>query len=351
MFENLLNEKSSWEILKETALPIAVYGTGNGADRVFNEFSHLGIKVAAVTASDTFVRKRTFRGFEVKSISETLKEHGEAVIVIAFASHLPQVTDNIKSLMKSHTVIMPSVPVYGNSIFNKDFFKSHLSEIESAYSLLADEKSKQVFENIIKFQLSGNLKFTFECETEKNEAFELLNLGEKENYLDLGAYRGDTIDEFLHYTGKYSSITALEPDEKTFKKLSLHCERLENVTLLNNAVWDDLKSISFQKGKGRGSSESDGNCEITSITVDSILNEAAPFSYIKADVEGAEINMLNGALHTVSKYKPKLNISAYHRSEDIFSLTNKIHKMNPDYKIYLRHHPHISFWDTNLYCI
>lgn len=44
----------------------------------------------------------------------------------------------------------------------------------------------------------------------------LLSLGEDETYVDLGAYNGDTVDEFLHYTnGKYKFITALEPNAKT----------------------------------------------------------------------------------------------------------------------------------------
>ena len=45
MFENLLFEKSSWEFLKETSLPIAVYGTGNGADAVLDIFEKLNIKI------------------------------------------------------------------------------------------------------------------------------------------------------------------------------------------------------------------------------------------------------------------------------------------------------------------
>ena len=68
---------SSWEFLKSTPLPIAVYGTGNGADRVFEEFEHLGITVSALVASDGFVRSRTFRGFEVKSISGLENEIGD----------------------------------------------------------------------------------------------------------------------------------------------------------------------------------------------------------------------------------------------------------------------------------
>ena len=84
MFRTLLNEKSSWEFLKETSLPIAVYGTGNGADRVFEEFEKLSISVSSVCASDGFVRKRTFRGFEVKSISQLESEFEDFVIHIMY---------------------------------------------------------------------------------------------------------------------------------------------------------------------------------------------------------------------------------------------------------------------------
>ena len=63
-----------------------------------------------------------------------------------------------------------------------------------------------------------------------------------------------------------------------------------------------------------------------------------------------EAEMLKGAVNTLQSM-PKLCMAVYHRSEDIFSLVNKINEINDDYKIFLRHHPHISFWDTNIYCI
>ena len=159
MFEELLTTESSWEFLQTSTLPIAVYGTGNGADRVFEEFEKLGIKVSAVVASDGFVRKRTFRGFEVKSVSQTEAEFGDFVIALCFASPLSTVIDSIKELSKRHKVIMPSVPVYGENIFNKEFLKNNLNDIEKAYKLLADEKSKEVFESIIRFQISFQKRF------------------------------------------------------------------------------------------------------------------------------------------------------------------------------------------------
>ncbi len=53
---------------------------------------------------------------------------------------------------------------------------------------------------------------------------------------------------------------------------------------------------------------------------------------------------------TLRLFAPKLNLAAYHRFEDIFRLPLLIKKLNPDYQIYLRHHPYIPAWDTNLYC-
>ena len=156
MFEELLKTKSSWEFLKTTPLPIAIYGTGNGADKVFDEFDRLGITVAAVVASDGFVRKRSFHGFEVKSISQLENEIGDFVIALCFASPLPEVIKNIKILSVKHRVIMPSVPVFGDNIFNKNFLEEHLEEIEKAYSLLADGFSRKVFEEIKHIDEEGN---------------------------------------------------------------------------------------------------------------------------------------------------------------------------------------------------
>ncbi len=351
MFEKLLNIESSWEFFQNTPLPIAIYGTGNGADRVFEEFQRLGITVSAVIASDGFVRKRTFHGFEVKSVSQLENEIGDFVIALAFASPLPEVIGNIKDLAKRHRVIMPSVPVYGYNIFNKAFLENNLEEIEIAYNSLADEPSKDVFENIIRFQITGDLNCCFERESEKDEAFRILDLGNNESFLDLGAYRGDTIQEFLHYVGSFEKIVAIEPDTRTFKKLQINCENLEKCTLLNNAVWSENCILHFDDNKGRGGSARDTGVEIPAVCVDFLTEKHGKFTYVNIDVEGAEKEMLKGAVNTLQQDKPRLCMAVYHRSEDIFDLINQVKKANPDYKIFLRHHPHISFWDTNIYCI
>ncbi len=350
MFEELLQTESSWEYLKYSPLPIAVYGTGNGADRVFDEFERLGIKASAVIASDGFVRSRSFHGFEVKSVSQAEAEFGDFVTALCFASPLPQVINSIRQLSEKHRVVMPSVPVFGNNIFNKEFLKNNLRAVEKAYSLLCDEQSKKVFESIIRFQITGDLNCCFGCESTKDEAFSILNLGEKERFLDLGAYRGDTVEEFLKHTDCYEKIVAVEPDKRTFKKLEDNCQNICNCTTLNCSIWSHNCLLSFDGNKGRGTSAKTGGTETEAVCVDYIFEKFGTFTYLNVDIEGAESQMLTGAENAL-KSKPKLCVAAYHRSEDIFELINSINRINPEYQIYLRHHPHISFWDTNIYCI
>ncbi len=341
-------KKSSWEKIKESGQPVVIYGMGNGADKVIDEFNRLGIEIKGVTASDDFVRGQMFRGFTVKKLSEF---DGEFIIAVAFASCIPEVMNHIYSLCDKYRVIVPCVPVFGDEIFNRDFIENHENKLNSAYDLFEDD-SKEIFAGCVDFMFGGELETLKNITTEKNEVFEnILKLGDNESYLDLGAYRGDTVEEFLHYCGgNYSDITALEPDRRTFKKLEAYLENVEKSTAYQYAVYSENKTLIFSDKAGRQSTISEKGTEVQAISVDSLYSDKT-VTYIKMDVEGAEKEAIQGAENTLKNQKPKLNIALYHRSEDIFSIPLQIAKINPDYKFHIRRHPYIPCWDMNLYCV
>ena len=207
-----------WDALKSTDKPIILYGMGNGADKVLDEFEKRNIKCSGVMASDGFVRYQNFRGFTVKKMSDYEEEFSDFVIALCFASSLPDVMEHIKYVASLHTLLVPNVPVYGDEVIDDAFISKYKNEIEKAYSLLADEKSKNVFENTLNFLYSGKLSYLFEIDSDKNEVFEnILKLTDEESYLDLGAYRGDTVDEFLHYVSDYEKIVAVEPNDRALR--------------------------------------------------------------------------------------------------------------------------------------
>ena len=341
-----------WNYLQNIKKPIIVYGMGNGADKLFNEFTRLNISIAEVIASDSFVRGQVYRGYVVKKLSDIEKTYSDFIIVIAFASQLDDVMSSIFALSEKYTVIAPCTPVFGDNIFNIEFYNTYKNEITFARSLMADEKSLQVFDNYINYMLNGKLHYIKECETLKEEVFNnILKLSSSENYVDLGAYRGDTIDELFYFCNGYNSIHAFEPDRKTYAKLVEHTKNLPNVYTYNLGIWDKNTTLKFFNGAGRNSAltSSGTNC-VDVVSLDNMLC-GKKISYIKMDIEGAEKQGIIGATEILKTQKPKLNIAMYHRNEDLFTLPILINSINPTYKFYLRHHPYIPFWDTNLYCV
>ncbi len=348
MFDFMKEKLSSWEKIAESGKEVVVYGTGNGADKVIDEFYRLGIKIKGVTASDDFVRGQLFRGFKVKRLAEF---DGDFIIAVAFASCIPEVTEHIYSLEKNYRVIVPVVPVYGEEIFTRDFLKRNEAALYEAYSLF-EEDSKNIFASCVDFMFGGELSVLKSITTEKDEAFNgFFKPRKNEDFLDLGAYRGDTVDELLKYSeGLYSSITAREPDEKTFKKLKEHIDGMNNVYLYKKAVSDVDGTVLFTGAAGRQSCVCKNGKPTECITVDTLSAERG-FTYIKMDVEGGEAAALRGAEKTLKRYRPRLNIALYHRSEDIFTLPLLVKEINPKYKFYIRRHPYIPCWDMNMYCI
>lgn len=347
MLDFKLENKSSWEKIKESGLPVVIYGMGNGADKVIDEFNRLSIPILGVTASDDFVRGQMFRGFKVKKLSEF---DGEFIIAVAFASCLPDVMNHIYSLCDKYRVLVPCVPVCGDEIFNREFIRKHEAELNAAYALF-EEDSKPIFEGCVNFMFGGELETLRRITSEKEEAFNILSLDNEESYLDLGAYRGDTVEEFLHYCrNEYNSITALEPDRRTFKKLADYLANVPKSVAHQKAIYSESKTLIFSSKAGRQSTISSKGEEIEATTVDELC-AAKKVTYIKMDVEGAEKEAIKGAENTLKTLKPKLNIALYHRSCDIFSLPLQIAEINPDFKFHIRRHPYIPCWDMNLYCV
>ncbi|MCM1365012.1 MAG: FkbM family methyltransferase [Faecalibacterium sp.] len=346
-----INEISIWDYLTNTSLPIVLYGMGNGADMIIDVLHENGLDFADVFASDAFVRGHYFHGKKVLRLCEVEEKYDEFIILMTFAIHDEPTLRYVENLSKRHILLSPTVPIAGKGLFTYDYICEHEEQFDAAYSLLADKQSRKTFIDVLNFKVSGKTDYLFSCQTDKSEVYtDILKLCNNEHIVDLGAYDGDTIREFLNATdGNYGSITAFEPDEKNFRKLERKTESLKRIERYNLGAWSKKETLFFQKKAGRNSHRDEHGIPINFDSVDNVVKH--PVSFIKMDIEGAESEALDGARKTIEKYKPKLYVCAYHRNEDMFALPLKIHEMNPNYKIYFRHHPYIPAWESNFYCV
>lgn len=342
-------ETELWKYLKNAEKPIVLYGMGNGADKIITVLESYGIKFEGVFASDGFVRNKTFHGFKISSYSELKEKFGEMIVLLCFGSERPEVIENVKRIMAEQELYAPEVPVIGGGLFTEAYYLENKSDFDYVYSRLADDISRKTFINVIKYKISGKLDYLFDCEVNKDEPYDsFLKLGDNESFLDLGAYTGDTIADFIQRVNNYEKIIALEPDRKSFNKLTLNTESLKNISCVNMGVSDNCGKALFGMRGGRNSGTAGGTTEIEFTSVDGLL-KGDKITYIKMDVEGEEQKTILGAEKTIKEQRPKMLVSCYHRTEDLITLPKEVLKIRDDYKIYMRHFSSVPAWDTNYY--
>jgi len=337
-----------WTYLKETSRPIVLYGTGNGADKIIDRLKKDGTdsRISGIFASPGFVRDRSFHGIKVRSYEDVRDANDNMIVLLCFGSSLPEVMSFVERVASENELYAPAVPVYGDEVFDAEYYEKHLEEISAARELMADDLSRLAFDNTVSYYLTGDIKLLAACETSAGEEYKLTVLPSDATYVDLGAYTGDTVAEYRSVFPSISKVIAVEPDAKNFRRLS---ENVTDAMLINALISDNCGQTHINLGKGRGVHEQDQGTYIDSVTVDSIIGGGTA-DLIKYDVEGNEYKALTGSSSTIRASKPVLYVACYHRSEDIFKLPLLISSLRPDYKIYMRHRKHLINWDTQFIC-
>ncbi len=351
MLELLSEKENIWDFLAKSDKPTVIYGMGLGAEKIIANLKKYGVKVSDIFASDEFVRGHSFLGYKVMKYSEICEKYEDFNVILAFATHLDNVLESIKKISREHTVFAPDVPVAGGGLFTLEFVKENEEKFDFVYSRLADGESRRVYLDIINFKISGKTSYLFNSFCDKESVYsDILKLGGDETIVDLGAYDGDTIREFTGFTnGKYRHIYALEPDAKSFRKLCKNTENMTDIDLYNMGAWSKRDTLIFDSRSGRNSKFSSSGTPVEVTDVDSLIGEK--ITLLKMDIEGCELQALNGSEKTIKKYKPKLYVCAYHRNEDLFSLPIRILQLDDSYKIYFRHSKYIPAWESNFYAI
>ena len=345
-----------WQYLASTEKTVVMYGMGNGADKILAVCDKFGIEVADFFASDGFVRGHSFHGKRVLSYTEVKEKYGaeNLIVLLSFASSLPDVLALFDRVASECELYAPDVPVCGENLFDLAFYQSHREELLKVYSLLADEESRRIFECVLRYKLSGSISELRAAESTKDETYSLLTAQNIRTAADLGAYNGDTVRELKNYAPELSEVWAFEPDRRSFRKLSEFANTLEAPKLypIHAAAWSEDTTLSFADTGNRnaGAFALGKQTEVEAKTLDGVLSSAS-VDYIKYDVEGAEREAILGSEETIREHHPRLLVSIYHRSEDLFALPLLLHEKFPEYRLYLRRTPYVPAWDLNLICL
>ena len=345
-----------WEELQALDRPILIYGMGNGAEKILALCQTYGISITGIFSSDSHAREGMFQGCPVLSRTNALSMYPDAMILLAFGTERPDEVADLLELASRRPLRIPDTPLLGGEILTPQTLRQRSDEIQRVSNSWADEQSRALFHSLLSAKLSGKPATLMEHTSPRAELLSLLELGSSESYLDLGADRGDTIEEFLHLThGSYAQITALEPDAHNYKKLQEVWGTVERVTPLPYASWNDHETLEFTGKGGRNCSKKPdlpGKYThlhpVTAIPVDALNAEV---TYVKMDVEGAEAETLQGMANTILRCRPRLLVSAYHKPDDFITLPRLLLDLCPNYRLYLRRTPCIPAWEIQICAI
>ena len=208
--------------------------------------------------------------------------------------------------------------------------------IEFSYKL-SDERSRTDWLSVL--QARKNFSFDkIDIDYDKNQYFpDFISLSNDEVYVDAGANAGDTVVDFINKTaGEFKKIHIFEPQETFLNRCRERFISHENIEYHQKVVSEKPGIVKFLDDFGSGSKISTSGHDYVSVSIDEAIKDRITF--LKIDVEGEEMGVLNGAKKTIIDSKPKIAVCVYHNQKHFVEVPEFLLALRPDYKVYFRHH-------------
>ena len=344
--------QESIDRLRITKKPIALFGAGEVANRVYDILSRHDLAVEAVF-TDTGDQRKLFHGMRIQRIGDS-QDLDFYQLVAAIGNY--RLAKNRLSDLYGVTEVTFIENVYDLPPLTFEFIENHKAELSAFSDSLQDEESAQVLTAYLNSRATENARFMFSCDLQlqyfPRDIPNYLPLSETAELIDCGAYTGDTIVDFTKITdNRYGFIYAFEPDSTNFSKLERTAieHGIRNIKLFNGGVGASDSTAAFLS-EDIASRVCDHGSSLVSIhKLDNAIGSDA-ISLIKMDIEGAELDALKGAANIISNQRPRLAISIYHKPEDLVEIPAFLRSLAPDYRFYLRAHKSLPI-DVVLYAI
>jgi FkbM family methyltransferase len=232
--------------------------------------------------------------------------------------------------------------------------------IPAGYQLLADEASREEF----LAQLRWRCLMDYDCLPEPGApkdmyfAPDLFRLSREEVVVDCGAFDGDTMQSFLDKTnGQFRHMYLFEPDPANLRALAARiatypADVAARISIHPYAVGSQNGTVRFRADGDVGSKvvADGGTVEMECRTLDTVLADGPPPTFIKMDIEGAEVQAIPGGTGIIGRCRPILAVCAYHRCDHLWIIPQLLRAAFPDCSLFLRRYAE-ECWETVYYAV
>lgn len=341
------NERVVFDLQVGDEKKVIIYGCGKLGRVIAEGLTRVGKPpVAFADANQKLLGAEQF-GIPVLSPLEAIETFGQThTFVVTVLRDYDKVKKNLIDTGAQHVVhFLPLLWKYPYELlpyYNFDLPSKMLVQaegIKKAFTLFADEASQKEF--VFQLQWMTSLScFNPPCCSPAYEQYfpvRKFDIGTEEVFVDCGAFTGDTIETFRKRAGdSFRQIVAIEPDPVNLKQLARYLSLLpkdvrSKIRVEPFGLGSENETTCFNAtGSESSSFAENGTLKIKVKRLDDLLATIAP-TYIKMDIEGAELNALRGARETIRKYQPRIATCVYHVQEHLWEVPLEMNRINPAY--------------------
>lgn len=341
------------EFLKKVNLPIYIWGSGDVGKESRKALNREGFSVKKYVVDDVEDLPKDTISKEILCSTESAY-----VLVKGFLSAYYISEDEIKHTWPGCEYVMSFSDIYEpdtTEILEASYYDSHKSEFGELRSDFADDLSVKSFDAFIKSKLTKTNEDMLSIVEPTQYFFENApwQYKDTEVLLDGGAFNGDSILDFIKLRHEdYKKIIAFEPDEHNYDMLlqNMKLHSVENVEALRCGMYKEKTTLRFlSSGDMESLISEQGDMEIEVDTIDGVADDEE-VSIIKMDLEGSEMDALEGAKKTIVRCRPILMISAYHKQDDMLNIYHFVKSLVENYSFFFRCHKPITI-DAVLYAV
>lgn len=364
-------ESGEWERLAPDfkTRPVVLFGAGGIGRKTLRGLRLLGVEPVAFADNNASLHGRDVEGIPVFSLIDAVARWGSdaTFIVTIWGGHSPdRMADRIRTVGALGAKMVASfyplftryaehfLPHYACDLPHR-VYENRDAVIEVG-NLWTDEASRD--EYLAQIEWRAKMQFAFP-EPVSHEIYfpnDLLALSARETFVDCGAFDGDTLRSFLGAVdGEFEAAIGFEPDPQNFASLQAWAGDQTDavrakIEVAPYAIADVAGTLRFAAdGTEASSVREGGEIEVQATTLDRYFGERR-VTYLKMDIEGAELSALRGAARLIARERPVLAVCIYHQQSHIWEIPAQINAMVEDYDFFLR--PHLlEGWDTVCYAI
>lgn len=335
---------------------IYIYGTGVSARKLQELMVQNNLKTKILGFIDTYKKTQYSDKINIININDFHDFEKEIIICTYYEEWIDEIVINLENnnIYNYSINMMILDPMYS---LDAKLYQLYTNKIQFITQNLKSSKDKMIWTSVVdalKNNKNNKKLFDYYYNYSTTQYLDCVTVNKDDIVIEGGVFDGITTLKISAQldSGKIYAFDPLIDNEK--KELFLD----KKITIDKKALWDKETTLYFVN-QGAGSYVSDKEVDnmhyelkVDAINIDKFIEiEKLPkFDFLKLDVEGSELNVINGALNSIKKFRPKLAISIYHSLEDFFDIPYLLMSELKMYDFYMRLYSG-ALMDTVLYAI